>query len=156
AFTLAGAVIISGVVALTLSPMMSSKLLRSGDPERGFAGWINRRFDSVRSTYTRLLTRTLNYRPVVFAVWVIVALLIVPFYMFSQRELAPKEDQSVVFGIIQAAPNSTLDQTKLYSSEVEKVYRSFPEYKNSFQLVFPTGGFGGIVTKPWSERKKTT
>jgi multidrug efflux pump len=80
----------------------------------------------------------------------------VPFYMFSQRELAPKEDQSVVFGIIQAAPNSTLDQTKLYASEVEKVYRSLPEYKNSFQLVFPTGGFGGIVTKPWSDRKKTT
>jgi len=156
AFTLAGAVIISGVVALTLSPMMSSKLLRSGDPERGFAGWINRRFDSVRSTYTRLLTRTLNYRPVVFAVWVIVALLIVPFYMFSQRELAPKEDQSVVFGIIQAAPNSTLDQTKLFSAQVADVYRSFPENGSVFQLTNPTGGFGGMVTKPWSERKKNT
>jgi multidrug efflux pump len=156
AFTLAGAVIISGVVALTLSPMMSSKLLRSGDPERGFAGWINRRFDSVRSTYTRLLTRTLNYRPVVFAVWVIVALLIVPFYMFSQRELAPKEDQSVVFGIIQAAPNSTLDQTKLFSAQVADVYRSFPESGSIFQLTNPTGGFGGMVTKPWSERKKST
>jgi multidrug efflux pump len=156
AFTLAGAVIISGVVALTLSPMMSSKLLRSGDPERGFAGWINRRFDSVRSTYTRLLTRTLNYRPVVFAVWVIVALLIVPFYMFSQRELAPKEDQSVVFGIIQAAPNSTLDQTKLFSAQVADVYRSFPENGSVFQLTNPTGGFGGMVTKPWSERKKST
>ncbi|HEX9303769.1 MAG TPA: efflux RND transporter permease subunit [Thermoanaerobaculia bacterium] len=156
AFTLAGAVIISGVVALTLSPMMSSKLLRSGDPERGFAGWINRRFDSVRSTYTGLLTRTLNYRPVVFAVWVIVALLIVPFYMFSQRELAPKEDQSVVFGIIQAAPNSTLDQTKLFSAQVADVYRSFPENGSVFQLTNPTGGFGGMVTKPWSERKKST
>jgi multidrug efflux pump len=156
AFTLAGAVIISGVVALTLSPMMSSKLLRSGDPERGFAGWINRRFDSVRSTYTGLLTRTLNYRPVVFAVWVIVALLIVPFYMFSQRELAPKEDQSVVFGIIQAAPNSTLDQTKLFSAQVADVYRSFPESGSIFQLTNPTGGFGGMVTKPWSERKKST
>src|SRR5438309_2300391 len=156
AFTLAGAVIISGVVALTLSPMMSSKLLRSGDPERGFAGWINRRFDSVRSTYTRLLTRTLNYRPVVFAVWVIVALLIVPFYMFSQRELAPKEDQSVVFGLIQAAPNSTLDQTKLFSQQVAEVYRSFPENQSIFQLTNPTGGFGGMVTKPWSERKKNT
>jgi len=156
AFTLAGAVIISGVVALTLSPMMSSKLLRSGDPERGFAGWINRRFDTVRSTYTRLLTRTLNYRPVVFAVWVIVALLIVPFYMFSQRELAPKEDQSVVFGIIQAAPNSTLDQTKLFSAQVADVYRSFPENGSVFQLTNPTGGFGGMVTKPWSERKKNT
>src|SRR6266536_1714156 len=156
AFTLAGAVIISGVVALTLSPMMSSKLLRSGDPERGFAGWINRRFDSVRSTYTGLLTRTLNYRPVVFAVWVIVALLIVPFYMFSQRELARKEDQSVVFGIIQAAPNSTLDQTKLFSAQVADVYRSFPENGSVFQLTNPTGGFGGMVTQPWSERKKST
>jgi multidrug efflux pump len=156
AFTLAGAVIISGVVALTLSPMMSSKLLRSGDPERGFAGWINRRFDSFRRTYTGLLTRTLNYRPVVFAVWVIVALLILPFYMFSQRELAPKEDQSVVFGIIQAAPNSTLDQTKLFSDQVADVYRSFPENGSIFQLTNPTGGFGGMVTKPWSERKKNT
>ena len=156
AFTLAGAVIISGVVALTLSPMMSSKMLRSGDAERGLAGWINRRFDAVRRTYTRLLTRTLNYRPVVFAVWVIVALLIVPFYMFSQRELAPKEDQSVVFGIIQAAPNATLDQTKLFSTQVADVYRSFPESESIFQLTNPTGGFGGMVTKPWSERKKST
>jgi multidrug efflux pump len=156
AFTLAGAVIISGIVALTLSPMMSSKLLRSGDAERGFAGWINRRFDSVRRGYERLLTRTLNYRPVVFAVWVIVALLIVPFYMFSQRELAPKEDQSVVFGIIQAPANATLDQTKLFSAQVADVYKSFPENESIFQITFPTGGFGGMVTKPWSERKKST
>src|SRR6202035_2411155 len=92
AFTLAGAVIVSGVVALTLSPMMSAKPLRAGDTERGFAGWVNRRFDGVRSTYARLLTGTLNYRPVVFALWAIVALLIVPFYMFSQKELAPRED----------------------------------------------------------------
>jgi multidrug efflux pump len=156
AFTLAGAVIISGVVALTLSPMMSSKLLRSGDPERGFAGWINRRFDAVRRGYTRMLSGTLKYRPVVVAVWVIVALLIVPFYMFSQRELAPKEDQSVVFGIIQASANSTLDQTKLFSSQVADVYRSFPENESIFQITFPTSGFGGMVTKPWSERKKST
>src|SRR5256885_1290551 len=65
AFTLAGAVIISGIVALTLSPMMGSKLLRAGDTERGFAGWINRRFASVRSLYERALTSTLRYRPVV-------------------------------------------------------------------------------------------
>jgi multidrug efflux pump len=155
-FTLAGAVIVSGIVALTLSPMMGSKLLRAGDTERGFAGWINKRFDGVRDAYQRGLAGTLADRRVVYVLWAFVILMIVPFYMFSQRELAPKEDQSVVFGIIQASPNSTLDQTKLYASEVEKVYRSFPEYKNSFQLVFPTGGFGGIVTKPWSERKKTT
>ncbi|HEV8231829.1 MAG TPA: efflux RND transporter permease subunit, partial [Thermoanaerobaculia bacterium] len=156
AFTLAGAVIISGVVALTLSPMMSSKLLRAGDAERGFAGWINRRFDAVRRGYTRMLTGTLNYRPIVFAVWVIVALLIVPFYMFSQRELAPTEDQSVVFGIIQAPANATLDQTKLFSQQVADVYKSFPENESIFQITFPTGGFGGMVTKPWSEREKST
>jgi multidrug efflux pump len=156
AFTLAGAVIISGVVALTLSPMMSSRLLRAGDSERGFAGRINRGFDAIRKTYTRLLTGTLNYRPIVFTVWVIVALLIVPFYMFSQRELAPTEDQSVVFGIIQAPANATLDQTKLFSSQVADVYKSFPENESIFQITFPTFGFGGMVTKPWSEREKST
>jgi multidrug efflux pump len=154
AFTLAGAVIISGVVALTLSPMMSSKLLRSGDAEKGFAGWINRRFDTVRRGYGRMLTRTLQYRPIVFAVWVIVVLLIVPFYMFSGKELAPTEDQSVVFSIIQTSANSTLDQTKLFTDQVADVYKSIPENKSIFQITFPTGGFGGMVTKPWSERER--
>ncbi len=155
AFTLAGAVIVSGIVALTLSPMMGAKLLRAGDTERGFAGWINRRFDSVRQAYTRTLTGTLRFRPVVLTLWVIVALLMVPFYMFSQRELAPAEDQGVVFGIIQASANSTIDQTSLFTRQVADVYRSIPESKSIFQLTYPTGGFGGMVTKPWSERTKT-
>lgn len=156
AFALAGAVIVSGVVALTLSPMMGSKLLRAGDTERGFAGMINRHFDAVRRLYQNLLARTLEYRPAVYVVWVIVALLMVPLYMFSQRELAPNEDQSVIFGIVQASANSTIDQTKLFATEVNEVYQSFPEYQNSFQLTFPTAGFGGMVTKPWSERTRTT
>ena len=155
AFTLAGAVIVSGVVALTLSPMMGSKLLRAGDTERGFAGWINRRFDRVRRTYESALAGTLRYRPVVLTVWAIVAVLMVPFYMFSQRELAPAEDQGVVFGVIQASPNSTIDQTRLYTNQVYDVYHAFPESESIFQITSPTGGFGGMVTKPWSERKKT-
>ena len=154
AFTLAGAVIVSGVVALTLSPMMGSKLLSAGDTERGFAGWINRRFDRFREGYKQTLAGALAYRPPLYLLWAVVVLLIVPFYLFSAQELAPSEDQSVVFGVIQAAPNSTLDQTKLYSNSVEGVYRQFPEYKNTFQLVGPNGGFGGMVTKPWGERKK--
>ncbi|HYK42150.1 MAG TPA: efflux RND transporter permease subunit [Thermoanaerobaculia bacterium] len=156
AFTLAGAVIVSGVVALTLSPMMSSKLLREGDTEKGFAGFVNRRFDSVRRRYTKMLTSTLNYRAVVFVLWGIVTLLIVPFYMFSQKELAPTEDQSVVFGIVQAAPNATLDQTKLFTKQVNDVFQSFPETQATFQITFPTGGFSGMVTKPWDERKRST
>ena len=156
AFTLAGAVIVSGIVALTLSPMMGSKLLRAGDTERGFAGWVNRRFDRVRSTYESALTSTLKYRPVVLTLWAIVAVLMVPFYMFSQHELAPSEDQGVVFGVIQASPNSTIDQTRLFTNQVYDVYHAFPENQSIFQITSPTGGFGGMVTKPWSQRKKTT
>jgi len=156
AFTLAGAVIVSGVVALTLSPMMGSKLLRAGQSERGFAGWINRRFEAFRAFYTRTLGGTLRYRPVVLTLWGIVTLLAVPFYLFSMKELAPAEDQGVVFGVVQASPNSTLDQTKLFTQQVADVYRSMPESKSIFQIIQPTSGFGGMVTKPWSERKKGT
>jgi len=155
AFTLAGAVIVSGVVALTLSPMMGSKLLRAGDTERGFAGMISRHFERVRGLYVRLLSGTLQYRPVVLTLWVIVAALMIPFYMFSQRELAPAEDQGVVFGVIQSSANSTLDQTNLFTQQVYDVYRAFPESASIFQITNPSGGFGGMVTKPWSQRKKT-
>jgi multidrug efflux pump len=135
---------------------MGATLLRAGDSERGFAGWINRRFDTVRRVYGRSLTGTLRFRPVVLVLWAIVAVLMIPFYMFSQRELAPAEDQGVVFSIIQASPNSTIDQTTMFATQVHDVYRSLPETASIFQLTFPTGGFGGFVTKPWSERTKTT
>jgi multidrug efflux pump len=155
AFTLSGAVIVSGIVALTLSPMMGSRLLRPGGTDRGFAGIVNRQFERVRRFYTRNLAGTLRYRPVVVTLWAIVVLLMVPFYMFSQRELAPAEDQGVVFGVIQASPNSTIDQTNIFTNEVYNVYHAFPESQSIFQITSPTGGFGGMVTKPWSERKKT-
>jgi multidrug efflux pump len=155
AFTLAGAVIVSGIVALTLSPMMGSKLLRPGDNERGFAGWINRRFESVRRLYTRALASTLQYRPVVVVLWLIVAALMVPFYMFSQRELAPAEDQGIVFSYVQASANSTIDQTMLFTEKVLDVYKAMPETASVFQLTGPASGFGGMVTKPWSQRTKT-
>ncbi len=155
AFTLAGAVIVSGIVALTLSPMMGSKLLRAGDTEKGFAGMINLHFEKLRGLYTRVLAGTLQYRPVVFVLWVIVIALMVPFYLFSQRELAPAEDEGVVFGVIQASANATIDQTNLFTQQVYDVYRAFPESDSIFQITSPTGGFGGMVTKPWSQRKKT-
>jgi multidrug efflux pump len=89
------------------------------------------------------------------AFWVIVSLLMVPFYMFSQRELAPAEDQGVVFSIVQAAPDATIDQTKLFATQIHDVYRAMPETASIFQLMSPAGGFGGMVTKPWSQRTKT-
>src|SRR5438046_5155004 len=145
AFTLAGAVSVSGIVALTLSPMMGSKLLREGDSHRGFAGLINRTFDRFRDFYTRLLSGTLKYRPVVLTLWVIVVLLIVPFYMFSQRELAPAEDQGVVFGVIQSSANSTSDQTNLLAPQSEDVYRSFPETGGTFPVTQICGGLGAVA-----------
>jgi multidrug efflux pump len=155
AFTLAGAVVVSGIVALTLSPMMGSKLLKAGSDERGFAGMINRHFDSFRGLYIRLLSGTLKYRPVVLTLWIIIIVMMVPFYLFTQRELAPAEDQGVVFGVIQSSANATLDQTNLFTKQVYDVYHSFPESASVFQITTPSGGFGGMVTKPWSERKKT-
>lgn len=156
ALTLAGAVLVSGFVALTLSPMMGSKLLRRGDTEKGFAGIVNRQFERVRGRYTRALSGTLRYRPVVLTLWIIVALLMVPFYMLSQHELAPAEDQGVVFSVIQSAANSTLDQTNLFAQKVYDVYHSIPETESIFQITQPSGGFAGMVAKPWSQRKKTS
>jgi multidrug efflux pump len=155
AFTLAGAVLVSGIVALTLSPMMASKLLRAGDTERGFAGFVNRRFDALRERYTGAVASSLHYRPVVLTFWAIVVALIVPFYMFSQKELAPPEDQSFIFGIIQSPANATIDQTRLFAKQVDAIYRSIPEAGSAFQVIFPSGGFGGMVTKPWDERDKS-
>jgi len=156
ALTLAGAVLISGFVALTLSPMLGSRLLRAGDTERGFAGMINRRFEKVRRLYRRLLSGTLGYRPVMLTLWILVALIAVPFYLFSMKELAPNEDQGVVFAIVQAAPNSTLDQTMLYAEQLGDVFASFPESDAVFQITFPTGGFGGMALVPFSERDKSS
>jgi multidrug efflux pump len=155
AFTLAGAVIVSGVVALTLSPMMGSKMLRAGDMERGFAGWINRRFDALRARYTRTVDSTLNYRPVVITLWAIILALIVPFYLFSQKELAPTEDQGFIFGIIQASANSTIDQTKLFADQVDDAYRAIPEASSTFQVIFPNFGFSGMITKSWDDRSRS-
>jgi multidrug efflux pump len=155
AFTLAGAVTISGLVALTLSPVMSSKLLKPGIEDHGLAGRIARDFKRLREFYGRLLDGTLRARPAVYLVWIVISLLSLPMYMMSARELAPTEDQGVIFGILDAAANSTLDQTSLYASAANKVFLGVPEADFTFQLSFPSSGFGGLVTKPWDERERT-
>jgi multidrug efflux pump len=154
AFTLAGAVIISGVVALTLSPMMASKLLKAGMTERGLAGKIERDFNKIRNFYSRLLQKTLNARPAVYTVWILVSLLTIPMFTMSAKELAPVEDQGVIFGILDAAANSTLDQTSLYATAVNKAFLSVEETEFVFQITNPSSGFGGMVTTPWQERDR--
>ena len=155
AFTLAGAVAISGIVALTLSPMMSSKLLKPGIEQRGFSGKISRDFKRFRAFYGRLLDKTLDTRPAVYLIWIVVSLLTIPMFIMSPKELAPTEDEGVIFGIIDAAANSTLDLTRRYTAAVNRAYLSVPETEFTFQMTRPTSGFAGMVVKPWDERKRT-
>jgi len=160
AFTLAGAVMISGVVALTLSPMMSAKLLRAGGQEKGMARISNRVFDRIRDFYGRKLDWTLQHRPAVYAVWVALGgfaiLMFILLPSFSSVELAPTEDQGVVFGIVDASANSTIEQTQASAEEAGKIFHSFPETNFSFQITSPNSGFGGMVLKPWGERTTPT
>ncbi|WP_298266522.1 efflux RND transporter permease subunit [Geobacter sp.] len=155
AFTLAGAVTISGVVALTLSPVMSAKLLKPGSEEHGLAGRIARGFSRLKAAYDRRLDKTLAARPAVYTVWIVVSLLTVPMFIMSAKELAPTEDQGVIFGILDASADSTLDQTSRYAAAANRVFLGIPETDFTFQITFPSSGFGGMVTKPWDERKRT-
>ncbi len=152
AFTLAGAVFISGIVALTLSPMMSSKLLTSS---HGFLPkLVDKGFALVRGLYERALASTLRMRGAVYTVWIVLMLLVVPLYLNSPAELAPNEDQGVVFGAIDVPANATLEQLMPYVDQINREFVATPEFDHSFQITFPSNGFGGMLVKPWDERKR--
>ena len=154
-FTLAGSVLISGLVALTLSPMMSSKLLRPQQHSGRFTSMVDRTFERVKARYARMLAATLANRPAVYIVWGVLSLLVVPMYMFSAKELAPIEDQGVMFGAIEVPANATMEQLTPFTEQVFRTFSSVPEFDQSFQLTFPTGGFGGMIVKPWTERTRS-
>ena len=167
ALTLAGAVTISGIVALTLSPMMSAQLLRSAaEEERGFTGWVNHHFDRLRQAYGRTLSKTLTARPFVYAIWIVVFLLAFPMYMFSPKELAPTEDQGVIYGIINAPANATADQKAIFGRAAEQAFLSTPEVDLTFQILLSPSdpfaaaqgvdGFSGMVVKPWHAPRQRT
>jgi len=157
AFTLAGAVFISGVVALTLSPVMSSKLLSAEREDHGLTGRINRDFDRLRRLYARVLDATLSARPAVYIVWLALTLLTVPMFLmaWTSKDLAPVEDQGFVMGIVEAAADATIDQTVFYTEAVNREMLKVPEAMQTFQITFPDNGFAGMVLKPWGERKRT-
>ena len=157
AFTLAGAVFISGVVALTLSPVMSAKLLDASREEHGLTGRINHGFDRLRKFYSRILDGTLSSRPAVYTVWVGLVLLTIPMFLMAWRykELAPAEDQSIIFGIVEAPADATIDQTSFYTDAVNRQFMTVPDKEQTFQMTFPDNGFAGLVLKPWGERKRS-
>ena len=154
ALTLAGAVTISGVVALTLSPVMSAYLLRREAEDRGFSGHITRQFERLKAAYGRALEVTLGARGYLYAAWIVIGLLTVPMFILSPKELAPTEDQGVIFGIVNASANATLDQTSKFAAAANRVFLGVPETAFTFQLTSPNNGFGGMVVKPWGERKR--
>jgi multidrug efflux pump len=161
AFALVGAVTVSGIVALTLSPMLCSRLLKPPDAEGG--GWearltrfIDRSFSRLREAYERRLHSSLDTLPVtlVFALIVLTSI----YFLFSsaKTELAPMEDQGVVITQSISAPNSTLQQRQLYSREVYRIFAAYPETEHVFQLDTPGQSIAGMVFKPWDKRSQTT
>jgi len=160
AFTLVGTVTISAVVALTLSPMMCSRLLKAHPPED--TGWearivraIDGGFERVRGFYVRQLHASLDYLPVtaVFALCVLGGIYFL--YQTAKHELAPQEDQGVIIALLTAAPDSTLDQRMPFSQRNYQIFAKHPETEHVFQLDVPGRLISGMVLKPWDERAKT-
>ena len=156
AITLAAAVVVSGIVAVTLSPVMSSRFVHAHGEEGRLTALVNRGFEAVRRLYARLLDGALQMR------WAIVAgsLLIMaaawPLYQFSRRELAPVEDQSHISLFLQAPPDASLAASNRASLEVVRAIRSFPETEFMWSLTANWGGFGGLVAKDWRTRERST
>lgn len=160
AFTLAGAVTVSAVIALTLSPMMCSKFLTK--PEEGksrFIEYVDRQFEKLQHAYSRVLRLSLDSLAVigVFAIIILSS----NYFLFttSKSELAPQEDQGIILAQVTTAPNSSLYQTQLYSDQVFKIFKQFPETAHVFQVDGTSGlntSILGMVLKPWDARTRTS
>ncbi len=167
AFTLAGAVLLSGVIALTLSPMMSAMLLRTPSEEKSnrFAHWLDEKFDNLRHGYQRKLHGAMDDKHVILTFGTIV--LVSCFFLFkaSPAELAPEEDQGFFLVFSQSDSFSSLDYLTSFTDELTKIVNAIPEKENYFLLNGVGGGgsavgsntaISGVVMKPWTERERTT
>ena len=158
AFTLAGSVAVSGVVALTLSPMMCARFFKPEQDSGKFVMLIDRIFEKVRHGYLRVLHSILNTWPVLIVMSVILIGCLVLMFKMSTSELAPEEDQGIVLSQVVGAPTATADQMQVYADQVFKVAHSMPEYKQMFQLTgVPTtnAGIGGVLLKDWDQRSRS-
>ena len=158
AFTLAGGVTVSAVIALTLSPMMCSRLFKVEAEQGGFAGWIERRFNGLRGRYERALSSSIETWPVLVVMGGLLLIGTVYLYDTSGSELAPQEDQGIVVGFLTGPPDATADQMQIYARQMFDDAHALPEFDFSFQLTgVPTvnQGIGGIVLKPYSQRTRS-
>ncbi len=156
AFTLAGSVAVSGVVALTLSPMMCAKFLKHEEHPSKFQQSIDRIFSRVEAKYKSTLTNVLS----TWQVMVIMGIILLGgvFYLFStsKAELAPTEDQGIVLTNASGPPNATVNQMQTYADQIHALSSKEPEYEQMFQITTPSSSFGGVLMKDWSERKKNS
>lgn len=158
AFALAGSVIISGIVALTLSPMMCSVVLKHGMNDSGLAKGINNIFTKIENFYARRLKGTLDYRPVTLLFAFCILGILVFMFMGARSELAPEEDQGVVITASKAPQYANIDYATSFAKEIEKIFKATPEIESSFILTGmngPANGFGGFTLKDWSERDRS-
>jgi multidrug efflux pump len=161
AFTLVGAVTVSAIVALTLSPMMTSRLLKPHSElghgwQARFTEFVDRNFNRLRGAYERRLHGSLNFLPVTATLAVIVLGSIYFLYTGSKTELAPIEDQGVIIESSRPAPDATLEQKLLYSRQVYSTFAAYPETAHVFQLDTPGQSIAGMVLTPWDERSRTS
>jgi multidrug efflux pump len=161
AFTVAGAVTVSAIIALTLTPMMSSRILKRFDRqnpnwEARLVGFIDRRFDEVHRLYTRLLKSSLSALPVTL---IFAAIILSSIYFLAagaKSELAPQEDQGFVANFATSAPNATIQQKTLWDRKLgEIVAAQKSAVDNFFQLDMPGTEITGVVMKPWNKRSVT-
>jgi len=158
AFTLAGAVTMSGVVALTLSPMMCSRFFKPEQDSGRFVMLIDRVFEKVRHRYLSTLHSLLNTWPVLIVMAAIFIVCVFLMYSMAKKELAPEEDQGIVLSMITGAPTATADQMQVYADQVFKIAKGMPEYKQMFQLTgVPTtnAGISGTLLTDWDQRHRS-
>ncbi|MGC4096439.1 MAG: efflux RND transporter permease subunit [Nitrospira sp.] len=156
AITLAVAVVLSGVVAITLSPVMSSRFVHPQGKEGRLTAFVNRRFEEVRRLYARLLDGALTMRWGIVAAALLIMVTAWPLFMFSRQELAPVEDQSHISLFFEASPDSTLAATNREHLQIVRAITAFPETNFTWGLTTAWGGFGGLVAKDWHERTRST
>jgi multidrug efflux pump len=158
AFTLAGAVAISGVVALTLSPMMCSRFFKPEQDTGRFVVFLDRQFEWFHDHYLRLLRSILATWQVPVVMGLLLLLLMVPLFKFSKSELAPAEDQGIVLYSLQGPPNATPQQMQVYAHQAFQIAKATPEYLQMFQMTgvpTPNQGIGGMLLKTWDERDRS-
>jgi multidrug efflux pump len=156
AITLAAAVVVSGFVAVTLSPVMSSRFVHPQGREGRLTVLVNRGFAMAARIYGRLLDHALHMRWAIVLAALMVMVAAWPLYEYSRRELAPVEDQSHISLFLEASPDATLEAVDRESLQVVRAITAFPEAEFMWSLTAPWGGFGGMVAKDWKERRRST